>query len=151
MATKRGWVPPRSPYGLIQEDLWSSAHESEWIIIIVCMMLNCTTRKQVERILPEFRRRWPTPKDFAESSPDDVRELIKPLGFANRREANLRKMTVMYITASWSHAKELPGVGDYAAAAWEIFCAGTIPSECPNDHALTQYWRWITFQRSKTR
>lgn len=151
MATKRGWVPPRSPYGLIQEDLWSAAPESEWIIIVVCMILNCTSRKQVEKVLPEFVRRWPTPSAFVAAADADVVDATRSLGFANRRTSNLKKMTSAYIAGGWSHARELPGVCDYAAAAWEIFCTGTIPSECPNDHALTQYWRWITHQRSKTR
>jgi len=122
--------------------LWSAAPESEWLILVTCMMLNCTTRKQVEKVLPEFRRRWPTPQAFAGASTDEVRELIRPLGFANRRAANLQKMTAAYLAGGWKHARELPGIGAYAAAAWEIFCDGKLPEECPQDHALTQYWRW---------
>lgn len=137
---RTGWIPPRSPYSLIQEDLWPD----EWLILVACMMLNCTTRKQVEKVLPEFRRRWPTPQAFAGSEPGEVRDLIRPLGFANRREANLRKMTAAYLAGGWKHAQELPGIGAYAAAAWEIFCAGHLPEECPKDHALTQYWHWAT-------
>lgn len=137
-----GWIPPRSPYSLIQEDLWSSAPESEWLIIVVCMMLNCTSRKQVERILPEFRRRWPTPEAFVGAALADVAPVIRSLGFANRRAVNLQRMTACYLACDWEHAESLPGVGPYAAASWEIFCAGAVPIECPKDHALTAYWVW---------
>lgn len=42
---------PRSPeHPLIQEDLL----HNEWMILVVCMMLNQTQRKQVEKVLPKF-------------------------------------------------------------------------------------------------
>lgn len=135
-------IPPRSPFGLIQEDLWSGRLESEWLILVVCMMLNCTSRKQVERVLPEFRSRWSTPQAFMSASVDDVAALCRPLGFANRRTANLKKMTERYLAGPWQHARELPGVGEYGARAWEIFCLGQLGDEPPNDHALTRYWAW---------
>lgn len=55
----------------------------------------------------------------------------------------MQKMTRVYLTTDWQHAKELPGIGAYAAAAWEIFCDGTIPIEEPKDHALVLYYRWL--------
>lgn len=143
-----GWIPPRSPYSLIQEDLWSSAPESEWLILVTCMMLNCTSRKQVERVLPEFRRRWPTPEAFINVDHAEVVGVIRSLGFADRRATNLQKMTACYPACDWTHAGSLPGVGPYAAAAWEIFCAGAVPIECPKDGALSRYWRWLTGKNS---
>lgn len=144
-----GWIPPRSPYSLIQEDLWSSAPESEWLILVTCMMLNCTSRKQVEKVLPAFRGRWPTPQALVKADDAEVAALCRPLGFANRRTNNLKKMTAAYLDGNWAHAAELPGVGPYAVASWEIFCAGAVPIECPKDHALTQYWVWLTQGRRK--
>lgn len=140
----RGWLRRRSPYSLIQEDLWSSAPESEWLILVACMMLNCTSRKQVERVILEFRRRWPTPVAFIAASDDDVITLCRPLGFANRRTKALKKMTSAYLQGDWAHASELPGIGPYASASWEIFCAGALPVECPRDHALVLYYLWVT-------
>lgn len=43
-------LPPRSLFGLLQEDLVPN----EWMILISCMMLNCTSRKQVEKVFPTF-------------------------------------------------------------------------------------------------
>ncbi len=111
------------------------------------MMLNCTTRKQVEKVLPEFRRRWPTPQRFVSADRLEVQSLIRPLGFAIRRTENIFKMTYHYLAAPWQHARELPGIGEYAAAAWEIFCEGVLPDEPPKDHALVQYYHWLKDQR----
>lgn len=135
---KTGWVPPRSPYSLIQEDLFPDS----WLIIVSCMMLNCTSRKQVEKVLPDFKRRWPTPQKFLNARDEDVVEVCRSLGFANRRTKNLKRMTQRFLAAPWSDPRELPGVGEYAARAYEIFCEGKLGTIAPEDHALTKYWRW---------
>lgn len=144
---KPGWVPPRSPFSLIQEDLWSARPESEWQILVVCCMLNCTSRKQVERVLPYFLRRWPTPQAFMGADEWDVIEACRSLGFATRRTFNLKKMTRAYLCTDWQHAKELHGIGEYASAAWEIFCQGTVGPTPPRDHALVKYWAWLVNRR----
>lgn len=131
-------IPPRSPFGLIQEDLWPSS----WLILVAGMMLNCTSRKQVERVLPEFRRRWPTAQDFMRADLNDVAVLCRSLGFANRRSIALKKMTERYLAGPWQHARELPGVGEYGARAWEIFCLGELGDTVPKDHALVRYFEW---------
>jgi len=105
------------------------------------MMLNQTSRKQVEKVLPEFQRRWPTPEKFLEADPLAVADVCRSLGFATRRTDNMIKMTRHYL-GDWSDPRDLPGIGEYAARSWEIFCGGVIGDEAPNDHALTVYWRW---------
>ena len=139
------WTPPRSPFGLLQEDLWPN----EWMILISCMMLNQTSRKQVEKVLPEFQRRWGHPRQFMAADAADVVELCKSLGFANRRTINMRKMTEAYLAGGWEDVRDLPGIGEYAARAWEIFCQGTIGDAEPKDHALKDYWRWYIQQEDK--
>ena len=108
------------------------------------MMLNCTSRKQVERVLPSFVSRWPTPQDFLSADKNDVAVTCKSLGFANRRTENIFKMTERFLAGHWSDVRELPGVGEYAARSYEIFCLGVVGQTCPKDHALTQYHEWVT-------
>jgi endonuclease III len=110
------------------------------------MLLNCTTRTQVEKVLPEFRRRWGNPKQFLAAPIAEIIELCRPLGFANRRTINLRKMSEAYLAGGWKHASELPGIGEYGARCWEIFCQGEIGDTVPKDHALMDYWRWYKHQ-----
>lgn len=131
-------MPPFSPFGLLQESLWPN----HWLILVSCMLLNQTSRKQVEKVLPEFIRRWPTPQAFLGAADSDVAGLCKPLGFANRRTDNLKKMSRHFIAADWTDVRELPGVGEYAARAWEIFVLDQLGTEAPKDHALVRYWEW---------
>lgn len=131
-------IPPRSPYGLIQEDLWPN----EWKILVVCMMLNCTTRKQVEKVYPNFFSKWPTPEIFSNSNAYELTQVIRPLGFANRRAKGLMKMTNDYLHKNWIHASELFGIGEYASRAWEMFCLNHVGNTAPNDHALVKYYYW---------
>lgn len=112
------------------------------------MLLNCTSRKQVEKIFPEFRKRWPTATAFAIANPEDVRTLIKPLGFKDRRTINLFKMTADYLTPGWRSVRELHGIGEYAAQSDELFFEGKIGDDPPNDHALVKYHAWLKRNKS---
>jgi methyl-CpG-binding domain protein 4 len=142
-------IPPRSPFGLIQEDLWPD----KWKILLACMFLNCTSRKQVEKILPKFFYAWPTPEALIDSDRRALIDIIKPLGFANRRSENIIKMSKAYIYGIWSDARELPGIGEYAGAAYDIFCRGLLPAEPPKDGALVRYYEWrkLHEEREETR
>lgn len=131
-------IPPRSGYGLIQEDLWPD----EWKIIVSCMMLNCTSRKQVERVLPTFFKKWSGANELLCADIDDVTETIAPLGFKNRRTKNLLNMSRSYLEGKWTDPRDLPGVGEYGARAWEIFCANKLGDNPPEDGALVLYWKW---------
>ncbi len=131
-------IPPRSPYGLIQEDLFPD----EWKCLVACLMLNCTSRKQVEKVVPDFFRLWPTPAQFLNAQKDAVSNLIAPLGFRNRRTQRLFEMTEKYLKKDWHHVSELPGIGDYASRAWEMFFKNCLGEDPPNDGALVLYWSW---------
>lgn len=131
-------IPPRSPYCLIQEDLWPD----KWKMLVSCVLLNRTARKQVEKILPQLFALCPTAKDMAECNMSSLTSIIAPLGFKNRRAITLIKLSKSFLEPNWKHASELPGVGEYAAAVWDIFVLNKMPSSAPNDHALTWYWHW---------
>lgn len=130
-------LPPRSPFGLIQEDLWPD----EWKILVSCVMLNCTSRKQVEKVLPRFFSLWPDASSVLIAQEEDLQSIISPLGLKNRRSALLKKLASSYLS-KWDDVRSLPGVGEYAARAWEIFVKNSMGDSCPKDHALTKYWNW---------
>jgi len=136
---KPGWIPPASPFSLVQEHLFPN----EWAILVSCVMLNCTRRSQVEGVLPEFLRRWPDAPALLQAPEEEIIGLCRPLGFANRRTVMLRQLAAAYV-GPWEHARELPGIGEYGARAWEIFCRGELGDEPPRDHALVLYWLWCT-------
>jgi methyl-CpG-binding domain protein 4 len=130
-------IPKRSPYGLIQEDLWPN----EWRVLVACILLNRTTRKQIEKVLPRLFAEYPDANSMASADQGRLSQIIARLGFKNRRAGNLINFSKKYATKSWKHASELPGIGEYASSAWEIFFLGRI-SECPKDHALVKYYHW---------
>ena len=135
---KNDMIPQVSPYGLIQETLWPN----EWKILVACMLLNCTTRKSMEKVVKPLFERYPDAASMENADPTEVAELIGCLGFRNRRSKSLIEMSKAYVKNEWTHASELPGIGEYAAAAWEIFIRGILPPEPPKDHALTAYYMW---------
>lgn len=137
-------MPPISPYGLIQESLWPD----RWLILVACMMLNCTRRSQVERIWPTFISRCGTPKALLALDRAELVEIVRSLGLGARRAENLLAMTEAYVRSGWMHPMELPGIGQYAARAWDIFVLGELGDEPPKDHALVQYWRWALNNRT---
>lgn len=132
------WIPPVSPYGLIQETLWPD----EWAILVSCVMLNCTTRRAAEKVLPTFLGRWPRASDLIDVDPLDIEGVVGVLGLGKRRSKTLKDMSRVYVGGAWKHASELPGIGSYGSAAHDIFVRGVIPDECPDDHALTLWWKW---------
>ena len=139
------WQPPKSPIGLIQEDLWPD----EWKILVSCLMLNLTTRKQVDGVIYRFFDRWPNPKSLDAAELNEIREMIKPLGMWRKRSETLLRFNSDYMSGNWSEAKDLHGCGKYANDAWLIFCKGKWKSVEPNDHALNKYHMFLTDQWGK--
>ncbi len=115
---------------------------AEWLVLVSCVMLNQTSRKQVERVLPTFIKRWPDASSLLSAQENDVAEVIKSLGLSSRRAHLLMKMAERYVSGSWTHASELPGVGKYVSRAWEIFCLGELGASPPSDHALVKHHAW---------
>ena len=93
-------------------------------------------------MIPSLFRKYPTAVELAAADKEELSQMIAVLGFRNRRADNLIRMSKQYSEGNWKHVKDLPGIGEYAAAAWEMFVAGNLPASEPNDHALRYYWRW---------
>ena len=81
------WSPPKSPIGMLQEELWPN----EWKILVACLLHNQTSRKQVDKVYKELFRRWPTPNSLRVSDLQELQNLMKPLGMWRRRSATLQR------------------------------------------------------------
>jgi len=135
---RSGWVPPRSPYGLIQEDLFPS----EWHILCSCIFLNLTSRKTADPILKKFFMMFEQPSQLLTTTQDEVGELIAPLGLKTRRVQSLFSMSEQFVKRDWISSRELSGIGEYGGTTHDMFCLGKLPSASPSDGALELYWRW---------
>ena len=107
------------------------------------MLLNQTTRKQLDKVIDEFFSRWPDAESLLSASPEEIGEIIKPLGFWRRRPKALQKFSREYVENKWKEPDTLYGIGKYAHDAWRIFIKGDWKEVDPNDHALNKYHAWL--------
>lgn len=135
----KSWIPPKSPHGLIQESLWPD----EWKILVACIMLNQTTRKQLDKVVDTFFQKWPNANALLQAADDEIQDVIKPLGFWSRRTKSLKRFSSEYMNKNWNEPIELHGIGKYANDAWKIFIVGNWQSVEPQDHALNKYHNWL--------
>jgi len=95
-----------------------------YAILVSEVMLQQT---QVNRVVPRYLawlERWPTVERLAAASPADVIREWQGLGY-NRRGLNLHRAARVVAERGWpSDHAELPGVGQYTAAAIRCFAYG---------------------------
>ena len=75
--------------------------------------------------------------------PHQVEMLIRPLGLHRRRARTLIDFSVAFLKGAWRRPEELPGIGQYGADAFAIFCEGRWRETVPHDHALLWYTEWL--------
>ena len=134
------WQPPKSPYTLLQEQLW----RDPWKIFVCCIFCNLTKRLTAEPYFWEVLKRWPTPEKLADADYDELIKLIQPLGLSQRRAKALKNMSYEYIHKDWeSDATKLYGIGKYGSDAYRIFCKGEWREVEPKDGALVNYRNYL--------
>lgn len=127
-----------SPYGLVQERVRRDDGLYPWRVIVLCCLMNQTHARQVRPILLPLFELWPEPSAMAVAGPH-LEDLIRPLGFRNRRANALRRMSAEY--ADGVPPNRCYGVGDYAKDAIEVFCHDRTDVQ-PNDGFLAKYVQW---------
>ena len=130
----------KSPFNLLQEIYWPD----EWKILACCILLNQTTRTQVDQVRDRLFEKYPGPKEMAEADEQELSLMIKSLGFQNKRAKTLKKFSEAYLK-QWESVSDLPGIGPYAFDSWMIFINDThVPN--PLDHVLKSYVDWKVTQ-----
>lgn len=133
------WKPPTSLSKLLQEDY---VHDP-WRVLVICILLNRTTGKQVSQVLPTLFTLCPNANTTTEVPIEALVKVLRPLGLQNRRAATLKTFSKEYLQDSWTHVTQLHGIGKYAADAYAIFCTGKWDHVRPEDHKLTEYWNFL--------
>ena len=137
---KRKWIAPKSPYNLIQEQLW----EDPWKIFVACIFCNLTKRVQAEPYMWQFFKKYPTAEKASGANSKEIKEMIQPLGLSERRSRTLIKMSNDYINKEWrDNPAILYGIGKYGSDAYNIFCTGIWKEITPKDHALNDYHNFL--------
>jgi len=135
----QNWVPPASPYGLIQETLYSDP----WKVLVACILLNKTSCAQVRQIIWDFFSLASTPEAAMATPEAKIAEVIRPLGLQQTRAKIIVRMSAEYLQSKWTHVTELHGIGKYAADAHALFCEGKWRSVRPDDKELRKYHEWL--------
>jgi methyl-CpG-binding domain protein 4 len=112
--------------------------KNEWEHMVGVIMLNQTGRKPVKYVLPKFLKKFPNPRSLLNSTPEQVIDIIKPLGMYNIREKRLRGMSHDYLTWDKNDAKMLHGIGKYGSDSYEIFFKQNYSVQ-PTDKELIRY------------
>jgi len=140
------WIPPRSPYNLIQEHLW----HDPWKIFVACIFCNLTRRIDAEPYMWKFFERYPDPRSAAVADECAIQMMIQPLGLSERRSKALVRMSYDYLNKDWRDTPDaLYGIGKYGSDAYRIFCLGDWRNVEPKDHALNDYHNFLlkTYQK----
>ena len=109
-----------------------------WQHFVGVICLNQTGRIQVKRVLPVFFKKWPTAKSYLKSNKQDVITVIRSLGFYNKRENTIRKMTEDFMSWNKEDATKLYGIGKYGSDSYELFYKKRLPDNV-GDHELKRY------------
>ncbi|EFJ45791.1 hypothetical protein VOLCADRAFT_35340, partial [Volvox carteri f. nagariensis] len=133
------WIPPASPWGLIEEVLY----DNPWRLLVACILLNKTTGRQVRQVLGPLWRSYPTPEAMAAADPRVVEDILRPLGLQVRRAERLVRFSEEFLSRQWTCPTQLYGVGRYAADAYLIFCKGRWREVQPADKDLRRYRDWL--------
>jgi len=112
--------------------------KNEWEHMVGVIMLNQTGRKPVKYVLPKFLKKFPNPRSLLNSTPEQVIDIIKPLGMYNIREKRLRGMSRDYLTWDKQNANMLYGIGKYGSDSYEIFFKQNYSVQ-PTDKELIRY------------
>lgn len=114
----------------------------DWRVLVVAIMLNQTSGKQLELVHERFFAKYPGPREAAVSDEEMMSTILRPLGFYNRRAKSIKKMSAQFYVGGWQEPDELHGVGKYGADSYNIFVRGIIPPDV-QDKELRRYVEWV--------
>ena len=113
--------------------------DDPWKMLVCCILLNLTHRRQVDKLRDKLFTRYPTAMHMAFAMEDELSEMLKPLGFYNKRAVTLKRMSLEYIRG-FTDVSTLYGIGKYANDSWEIFQNNNTNIQ-PEDDVLKEYIR----------
>jgi len=135
----RIWIPPTSPFNLIQEKLYSNP----WKLLVATIFLNKTNNRVCLPLLDKFFQRWSTPEEAFQAEKVELAKLLRPMGLNNLRANTLMKFSWEYLNVAWSYPIQLHGIGKYGNDSYKIFCVNEWREVKPKDKKLNLYHEWL--------
>ncbi len=123
-------------------------HKDSFTLLISVLLSAQTTDVMVNRVTPTLFKKADTPRKMTRLSVDEIREIIKPIGLAPTKAANIHKLSEILVEkhkgkvpATFEDLEALPGVGHKTTSVVMAQAFG-IPA-FPVDthiHRLAQRW-----------
>uniref|UniRef100_A0A7S2Y680 HhH-GPD domain-containing protein n=1 Tax=Entomoneis paludosa TaxID=265537 RepID=A0A7S2Y680_9STRA len=126
-----------------------------WQLLLSTILLNKTTRAQVDPVLCELLDKWPTPNTILRAEVESIAKIIRPLGLQDRRSAGIIQFTRDYVNkvqelgnsfgdlAPFKMTRKdilsLHHCGEYAYSAYCLFILRSTSDIQSTDHALVAY------------
>ena len=107
--------------------------DDPWKMICGCILLNITTRKQVDAVRDRLFERYPDSLAMSQADLEELGELLRGLGLWRRRAETLKKFSTEWGELMLEMGERLPmpevvhcctGVGKYAVDSYKIFVLG---------------------------
>lgn len=133
------WVPPKSPFNLIQETLYPDP----WKLLIATIFLNKARGSVAFPILWEFFQAYPSAQSVRDKDADNIAKMLLPLGLNNARAKKIVRFSFEYLNKDWRYPIELYGIGKYGNDSYRIFCVNEWRQVKPTDHKLNAYHDWL--------
>jgi hypothetical protein len=145
---------PTSPYFTRQEEY----RDDPWKMLMVCFMLNQTHHRQVDEVREHFFMKCSDPKTLIDCPDQEIIDIIKPLGFYNRRVKAWKEFCYQWLEAvekygncifiPVSEIEKMKGVGKYALDSWKVFQLFDYDVD-PDDHVLNFYVEWAREEKKR--
>lgn len=131
--------------------------KNPYYILVTEILLRKTTASQVDKIYAQFFDKYPNPDFLANADHDEIKKLLKPLGFVNKRSEGLIKLSKQIkenydgiIPNDSSKLMKLYGVGKYTSGG--VMClAYNIDSAMVDTNVIRVIERYFNFKSSKKR
>lgn len=108
---------------------WRTENISPYHALVAERLLQRTKAEKVAKVFPIFLEKFPSPTELADSSKEEVANLLNPLGLQTTKSGQLVKMAKEIeenyggeVPQSYDSLTGLTGVGDYTASAVLCMC-----------------------------
>lgn len=125
--------------------------DDPWKMLVACILLNRTSRRQVDRVIDDLFLDYPTPEALASARVHELASLLYPLGMHTRRAQRLVRFAEdwMALDFMWegttpdglTELSALTGVGEYALDSYRLFVLHD-HSVQPADKELKRWKSW---------
>lgn len=123
-------------------------HKDSYTLLVAVLMSAQSTDVRVNQVTPQLFDKADTPEKMVQLSPDEIREIIRPVGLSPRKSKAIHELSHILLNEhggevpqSFEALEALPGVGHKTASVVMNQAFG-FPAFPVDTHILRLAWRW---------